>query len=62
MAAVAKAYGVAFSRAKPDAAGDYAVDHSSQTVLFDGTGAPIALLPTDQDGSAVAAELAKWVR
>ncbi len=62
IADMAKRYGVAYQSHKADGAAGYLVDHSSQTILFDQTGAPIALLPTDESGAAVAAELGKWVR
>ena len=62
IADVAKRYGVAYQSHKADGAAGYLVDHSSQTILFDEGGAPIALLPTDENGAAVAAELARWVR
>ena len=62
IADVAKRYGVAYQSHRTDGAAGYLVDHSSQTILFDEAGAPIALLPTDENGAAVAAELGRWVR
>jgi protein SCO1/2 len=62
IAAVAKEYGVFYQKAQNSGSSDYLMDHMSQAILFDPDGKPIALLPQDQDGPAVAAELAKWVR
>lgn len=64
--ATAKKFAVWFEKGEPTEGenGDagYMVGHTNQTVLFDPGGNPIALLPTDQGGAAVAAEIAKWVR
>ena len=38
------------------------MDHSRVTYLFGPEGQPLATLPVDRGGDAVAAELAKWVR
>jgi len=62
IAKVAQEYGVFYQKAQNSGASDYLMDHMSQAILFDPNGKPIALLPQDQDGPAVAAELAKWVR
>jgi protein SCO1/2 len=62
IAAVAKEYGVFYQKAQNSGSSDYLMDHMSQAILFDPEGKPIALLPQDQNGPAVAAELAKWVR
>ena len=62
IADVAKRYGAFYRTAKAAGASDYLVDHSRQTILFDPAGAPVALLPTDDSGPAVAAELTRWVR
>ena len=62
IAAVARAYGVAYSAQKPNAEGGYMVDHSNAAYLMDPDGKPIALLPSDQGAKAVAAELARWVK
>ena len=40
----------------------YLMDHSTITYLFGPEGEPVATLPTDRGASAVAEELAKWVR
>ena len=44
---------------EPDA---YLMDHSRAAYLMGPKGEPIALLPAEQSGQAVAAELAKWVK
>jgi protein SCO1/2 len=62
IAKVAQEYGVFYQKAQNSGSSDYLVDHMSQAILFDPDGKPIALLPQDQDGPAIAAELAKWVR
>ncbi|HEY0269413.1 MAG TPA: SCO family protein [Sphingomonas sp.] len=63
IAGVAKDYGVYFHK-QPVAKGasGYLMDHSSQAILFGPDGKPIALLPADESGDAVAAELGRWVR
>ena len=38
------------------------MDHSRTAILMDPKGQPVALLPQDEGGDAVAAELKKWVR
>lgn len=45
-----------------ESAGGYLMDHSRITYLMGRKGEPIAMLPTDKDANAVAAELEKWVR
>ncbi|WP_226019122.1 SCO family protein [Novosphingobium sp. FKTRR1] len=68
VAAVAKAYAVYYKKHDEDAAGNkaangaYLMDHSRAAYLMGPDGKPIALLPVEQNGPAVAAELAKWVR
>jgi protein SCO1/2 len=62
IAEVAKRYGVFYQRAENAGSSDYLMDHMSQAILFDPDGKPLALLPQEQDGPAIAAELAKWVR
>lgn len=62
IADVARKWAVFYQRrdeGKPDA---YLMDHSRAAYLMGPDGAAIALLPAEQDGKAVAAELAKWVR
>lgn len=61
IAATAKAFKVYYAKGETTPGGGYLVDHSNITYLFGPDGAPIATLPTDQGGEAVAAELAKWV-
>jgi protein SCO1/2 len=62
IADVAKRYGVTYQRAENAGSSDYLVNHMSQAILFDPDGKPLALLPQEQDGKAIAAELTKWVR
>lgn len=68
IASVAKAYAVYYKRHDEDANGNkaqngaYLMDHSRAAYLMGPDGKPIALLPVEQNGPAVAAELAKWVR
>jgi protein SCO1 len=62
IAAAAKAYGAAFAAQKPNADGAYLVDHSNIAYLMDPDGKPLALLPSDEGASAVAAEIDKWVK
>lgn len=59
--AAADAFRVFYSRGEDTPGGGYLVDHSAIVYLFDQQGLPLATLPTDQGGDAVAAELAKWV-
>ena len=62
IAAVAKDYAILFKRQDPNAQGAYLVDHARMAMLFGPKGEPIALIPQDKDGPAVAAELDRWVR
>lgn len=52
---------VFYSRGEDTPGGGYLVDHSAIVYLFGPQGEPLATLPTDRGGDAVAAELAKWV-
>ena len=61
IAATAKTFKVFYSKGEAQPGGGYLVDHSNVVYLFGPDGAPIATLPTDQGGKAVAAELARWV-
>ena len=61
IAAAAKAFKVFYAKGAAVEGGGYLVDHSRIVYLFGPDGAPIATLPTDQGGEAVAAELRKWV-
>lgn len=64
IAAVAKEFAVYYAKrnapkgAPPEA---YLMDHSRAAYLMGPDGKPIALLPVEQNGPAVAAELARWV-
>lgn len=62
IAAIAREYGVYYKK-QPQTAGasGYLMEHSRQTILFDPEGKPLALVPTDQTGAAVAASLAQWI-
>ncbi len=62
IAALAKAYGVFFSKGEKQPGGGYLVDHTRTTYLMDPAGKPVALLPADEGGDKVAAELARWVK
>ena len=61
IAAAAKTFKVFYQKGEPVEGGGYLVDHSNVTYLFGPDGAPLATLPTDKGGEAVAAELDKWV-
>lgn len=61
IAATAKAFKVFYAKGEAQPGGGYLVDHSNVVYLFGPDGAPIATLPTDKGGAAVAAELARWV-
>lgn len=61
IAATAKAFKVYYAKGEAVEGGGYLVDHSNVTYLFGPDGEPIATLPTDKGGEAVAAELARWV-
>lgn len=60
--AAADAFRVFYSKGETPESGNYLMDHSAITYLFGPDGKPIATLPTDLGGDAVAEELAKWVR
>lgn len=60
--AVAKQWAVFHQKRDGASPTDYLMDHSRAAYLMGPDGAPIALLPAEQDAKAVAAELAKWVR
>jgi len=59
--AAAGAFAVYYKRGE-DTAGGYLMDHSRIAYLMAPDGKPIAMLPVDKGGDAVAAELAKWVK
>ena len=62
IASAAGAFKVYYARHDGKTPGSYLMDHSRAAYLMDRAGKPVALLPSDHDGAAVAAELAKWVR
>lgn len=61
IAATAKTFKVFYQKGEAQPGGGYLVDHSNVTYLFGPDGEPIATLPTDKGGKAVAAELERWV-
>lgn len=61
IAAAAKAFLVFYARGEAVPGGGYLVDHSNIVYLFGPAGEPLATLPADKGGEAVAAELRKWV-
>lgn len=56
----AKAFSAYYAKGK-ESAGGYLMDHSRIAYLMGPKGEPMAMLPIDQGGPAVAVELAKWV-
>ncbi|WP_213979577.1 SCO family protein [Sphingomonas sp. dw_22] len=62
IARVAKDYAVYFKKQPVSAGGGYLVDHLAVAFLMGPKGEPIASLPIDKDGDAVAADLRHWVR
>lgn len=62
IAKVAKSYAVYFKKQTPTAEGGYLVDHLAVAFLMDPQGKPVASLPIDKDGEAIAADLRHWVR
>lgn len=60
----AKAFAVYYARGEGSEEGGYLMDHSRGAYLMGRKGEPIALLPVEvnDQGEAVAAELARWVR
>ncbi|MCW1383945.1 SCO family protein [Novosphingobium sp. KCTC 2891] len=61
IAAVAKAFAVYYQKREGGSPDAYLMDHSRAAYLMGPDGKPVALLPAEKDGKAVAAELAKWV-
>jgi protein SCO1/2 len=59
--AAAKAFAAYYSKGE-ETSGGYLMDHSRTAFLMDPDGKPIALLPVDKGGPAVAADLEKWVK
>jgi protein SCO1 len=62
IAATAKRFAVIFQKAPETAPGVYLVDHSRTAVLFDPSGAPLALIPQDGTPEQIAHELGRWVK
>lgn len=60
--ATAKTFKIFYAKGAPVEGGGYLVDHSNIVYLFGPAGEPLATLPVDQGGAAVAAELGKWVK
>jgi protein SCO1/2 len=56
----AKAFAVYYAKGEANEAGGYLMDHSRSAYLMDREGKPLALLPVEQSGDAVAAEIEKW--
>jgi len=61
IAAAAKTFRVFYAKGEAIDGGGYLVDHSNIVYLFGPAGEPLATLPVDLGGEAVAAELRKWV-
>ena len=61
VAAAAKAFAVYYAKGEVSGAGGYLMDHSRAAYLMGRDGNPIALLPVEKSGEAVAAELERWV-
>lgn len=59
--AAAKAFGVFYSKGKEVQPGAYLMDHSRAAYLMGPDGAPIALLPVDENAEGVARALETWV-
>lgn len=56
------AFKVYASKGPVQPSGGYLMNHQNITYLFDPAGKPLGTLPTDKGPSAVAVELARWVR
>jgi protein SCO1/2 len=56
----AKAFAVYYAKGEANERGGYLMDHSRSAYLMDREGKPLALLPVEQSGDAVAAEIEKW--
>jgi protein SCO1/2 len=61
IAVAAKDFAVYYQKRPGANPGNYLMDHSRAAYLMDPDGKPVALLPVDEDGHAVAVELEKWV-
>jgi protein SCO1/2 len=62
IAAVAKSYAVYFKKQPPGPGGGYMVDHLAVAFLMGPDGAPIASLPLEKGGAAIAEQVRHWVR
>ena len=62
IAAVAKEYGVYYSKAPGGTKDGYLVDHARQTMLFGPEGQPMVLIAQEGTPREIAAELARWVK
>lgn len=62
IAAVAKSYAVYFKKQPPGPGGGYMVDHLAVAFLMGPDGAPIASLPLEKGGAAIAEQVKHWVR
>lgn len=60
--AVAKEFAVYYEKKDATSGGGYMVDHSRVAYLMDPQGKPLALLPEDKSGQAVADEARRWVK
>ncbi|WP_298288523.1 SCO family protein [Novosphingobium sp.] len=61
IADVAKKWSTYYKRGEGSSETEYLMDHLRASYLMGPKGEPIALLPSEQNGKAVAAELLKWV-
>jgi protein SCO1 len=59
---VAKSYAVYYKKQPAGPGGGYLVDHLAVAFLMGPNGEPIASLPIDEDGKAIAAQVKHWVR
>jgi protein SCO1 len=62
IADVAKSYAVYYKQQPPGPGGGYMVDHLAVAFLMGPNGEPIASLPIDKDGAAIAEQVKHWVR
>ncbi|MCP3734074.1 SCO family protein [Sphingomonas sp. RP10(2022)] len=62
IAAVSKAFAVFAGKGEAQPGGGYLMNHSRTTYLMDPDGKPLALLPSDKDAQAVAAEIGRWAK
>ena len=62
IADVAKKHALYYAKEAQQPGGGYNVNHGRMIVLFGLEGEPIALVPHEKGGEAVAAELDRWVR